>query len=162
MNLFEITVFKLEQAQAALENTCRQNEKMMEKLESTRNEQKNSLRTFFRVDTEIQEMRKLQLCNLFNDFEMKQETTSIEPTFERQKLHEMANGLIADKVEIGVKNYTKKLSTEEIDEKINKIRTELKYLLRSAIEIDQQSKSLESFSRCHKLTNMLHPGLAFG
>ena len=152
----------MEQAQAALENTCRQNEKMMEKLESTRNEQKNSLRTFFRVDTEIQEMRKLQLCNLFADFEMKQETNSIEPSFERQKLHEMANGLIADKVEVGVKNYMKKLSTQEIDEKMNKIRKELKYLLRSAIEIDQQSKSLESFSRCHKLTNMLHPGLAFG
>ena len=98
----------MEQAQAALENTCRQNEKMMEKLESTRNEQKNSLRTFFRVDTEIQEMRKLQLCNLFADFEMKQETNSIEPSFERQKLHEMANGLIADKVEVGVKNYMKK------------------------------------------------------
>ena len=130
----------------------------MDKLEKTRSEQKNSLRTFFRVDTEIQEMRKLQLCNLFADFEMKEETTHMEPTFERQKLHEMANGLIADNVEIGVET----LSKEEIDEKMNKIRKELKYLLRNAIAIDQESKSMDSFSRCHKLTNMLHPGLAYG
>ena len=131
---------------------------MMDKLEKTRSEQKNSLRTFFRVDTEIQEMRKLQLCNLFADFEMKEETTYTEPTFERQKLHEMANGLIADNVEIGLET----LSKEEIDEKMNKIRKELKYLLRNAIAIDQESKSMDSFSRCHKLTNMLHPGLAYG
>ena len=130
----------------------------MDKLEKTRSEQKNSLRTFFRVDTEIQEMRKLQLCNLFADFEMKEETTNMEPTFERQKLHEMANGLIADNVEIGLET----LSKEEIDEKMNKIRKELKYLLRNAIAIDQESKSMDSFSRCHKLTNMLHPGLAYG
>ena len=82
----------------------------------------------------------------------------MEPTFERQKLHEMANGLIADNVEIGVET----LSKEEIDEKMNKIRKELKYLLRNAIAIDQESKSMDSFSRCHKLTNMLHPGLAYG
>ena len=146
----------MEQAQVALENTCRQNEKMMEKLEKTRNEQKSSLRTLFRVDTEIQEMRKLQLCNFFADLEMKDE---MEPTFERQKLHEMANGLTADQDE--GENYCKKISKDEIKEKMNKIRTELKFLLRNAIAIDEELKSVESFSLCHKLTNMLHPGTAF-
>ena len=128
---------------------------MMEKLEKTRNEQKTSLRTFFRVDTEIQEMRKLQLCNFFADHEMKEE---VEPTFERQKLHELANGLTADQDA----DYCNKISKEEIKEKLNKIRAELKYLLRNAIAIDEESKSVESFSLCHKLTNMLHPGMVFG
>jgi hypothetical protein len=164
----------LEQAQKALENTCRQNEKMMDQLEKTRAEEtdrleksdttmKSSLRKFFRVDAEIQEMRKLQLCNLFADFEMKEENISNTenppnnpPMYERQKMHEVANGLIADEP-IRVETMSK----QEIDQKMNSVRKELKHLLRNAIAIDQESKSWESFSRCHKLTNMFHPGLTF-
>ena len=164
----------MEQAQKALENTCRQNEKMMDQLEKTRTEEttrrektdntmKSSLRKFFRVDAEIQEMRKLQLCNLFADFEMKEENISNTenpnnnpPMFERQKMHEVAKGLIEDEP-TGVETMSK----QEIDQKMNSVRKELKHLLRNAIAIDQDAKSWESFSRCHKLTNMLHPGLAF-
>jgi len=80
-----LTLEKLEQAQKALENTCRQNEKMMDQLEQARKEQtpssdakiKNSLRTFFRVDAEIQAMRKHQLVNLFADFEMSKELDGV-------------------------------------------------------------------------------------
>ena len=52
----------------------------MEQLERQRQEQsspdvkiKESLRKFFRVDAEIQAMRKHQLVNLFADFEMRDE-----------------------------------------------------------------------------------------
>ena len=61
------TIIQLEQAQKTLENTCRQNENMMEQLEKSRLEEQNrrqkgddnlrgSLQKFFRVDAEIQEV----------------------------------------------------------------------------------------------------------